>query len=849
MTEDRVQTFEVVQYAVQLVEVPPVNNVRLADSYDPASAFLDVGLNPTSCGHDIHEVVGGWVRGHVDTSKFSKSGILNFGGNNTLGTQKKSKGLTTLETQVPSIAFNYSPCSLQRCSLANWVMLNPAFKVAISGRPTVGNLGIGFVGMKVAMFGGGGLSVKIGDSPNEGSLDAYIVMDPHFINAFWNSFNGFKSKNEPSHARIDRFNSKDKSPDLNYKDCPSFQLKQDPGYPVLPSTVEPTKIDSQYDSDLSNYVLKDIMEMLMSDEIEQKASMFVDPLALQAVEQSLYEVLGTKYPPSPNQHTIFYPSKFSCIYNCNNSNTMSDSVLLSTSAMPSMGGSFDGMTHSFVSILFSQNSHHSIGESMTLQFRSGVEEVKKSFPCQNISIINSKNYELPPMSMDDTPKNEVEKNEKDFLFNCVGGKKDIRRKEANHMEEGRSGKQLTICDTEEDDLSETFDSLFLCPDEHEKHVMRTSNEVSQNGANKLLEEKGEISIFNAKNSLTKKMQKKEAANFRKLLILCARAIAINDIAIANDLLKKIRQHSSPFGCVSQRIAHYFANGLEARMIGSGSQIYVALSSKKPSVNLVDTLKAYETIIFQWPAFIEDLSTRFSEPPKLRIIGIEFPQSAKKWETIKIEDIKIRRHELIIVNSQYRLDYVPSESVMVNFPRDTVLKLIREINPDIFVHGIINGSCNDSFFVTCFRETLFYYSLIFDMLDANLTGKFPKWLQYEEQVWGQDIMNIIGCEGSDRILRCMTYKHWQILNVNMGFRPLLLDKEIIRTLRNKVKGGYHKDFTIKEDGHWMPQGWKYRFSFAISCWVSPSALLPTTPSCNSQPLLSQATSMHPFANTI
>ncbi|XP_057953773.1 scarecrow-like protein 14 [Malania oleifera] len=531
------------------------------------------------------------------------------------------------------------------------------------------------------------------------------------------TFRGQKRATMPQESEID---AKDDPTDKHDSSGGRPKMTSTTRYLVLPSTVEPTETDSQDDSDSSNYVFKDIVEMLMSDDIEQKASMFVDSSALQDVEESLYEVLGTKYPPSPNQHTICYPGKFSCNYNCNNCNTMCDKVLLSTSTMPRLGGSFDGVTHSSVSILLSSNSHHSIGEPMTVEFRSGVEEVKKSFPCQNLSIIDFENNELPPMSMDDTPENEVEKNERDFLFNGVGGKKDIRRKDGDHMEEGRGGKQLTICDTEEDDLSETFDMLFLCLDEHEKHVMRTSNEVSQNGANKLSVEKGEISIFNAKNSQTKKTQNKEVANLRKLLILCARAIAINDIVTENELLKKIRQHSSPFGCASQRIAHYFANGLEARMIGSGSQIYAALSSKKPSVNLSDTLKAYETIMlacpfkrinfdfasknilnlventrtlhiidfgilygFQWPAFIEDLSTRFSKPPKLRITGIEFPQSgfrpkklvedtghrlakyceqfnvpfeynaiAKKWETIKIEDIKIRRNDVIVVNSQY-----------------------------------------------------------------------------------------------------------------------------------------------------------------------------------------------------
>lgn len=58
------------------------------------------------------------------------------------------------------------------------------------------------------------------------------------------------------------------------------------------------------------------------------------------------------------------------------------------------------------------------------------------------------------------------------------------------------------------------------------------------------------------------------------------------------LLKHIRQHSSlmAMGNPMQGLAHYFADGLEARMAGSGAQIYKDLVSKPASA--ADVLKAY-----------------------------------------------------------------------------------------------------------------------------------------------------------------------------------------------------------------------------------------------------------------
>ncbi|KAL6176979.1 hypothetical protein ACLB2K_053611 [Fragaria x ananassa] len=47
--------------------------------------------------------------------------------------------------------------------------------------------------------------------------------------------------------------------------------------------------------------------------------------------------------------------------------------------------------------------------------------------------------------------------------------------------------------------------------------------------------------------------------------ICAQAVASYDQRNAVELLKQIRQHSSPYGDATQRLAHYFADGLERRI--------------------------------------------------------------------------------------------------------------------------------------------------------------------------------------------------------------------------------------------------------------------------------------------
>jgi hypothetical protein len=243
--------------------------------------------------------------------------------------------------------------------------------------------------------------------------------------------------------------------------------------------------------------------------------------------------------------------------------------------------------------------------------------------------------------------------------------------------------------------------------------------------------------------------------------------------------------------------------------------------------------------------------RPSGPPRVRITGIDFPQPgfrpcerieetgrrlatycqrfgvpfefhaiAKKWDSINLDDFKIESDEVLVVNCLDRLRHVSDDMVAVNYdncPRDTVLNLMRRINPDMFIHGIINGAFNSPFFVMRFREAVFYYSALLDMVDTTVPREDEGRQLFEKAVWGRDIMNVIACEGTERVERPETYKQWQVRNVQAGFRQLPLNRDILRDLKRIVKYQYNKNFSVEEEGKWMLQGWKGRVMHAMSCW--------------------------------
>ncbi|KAL3829110.1 hypothetical protein ACJIZ3_017912 [Penstemon smallii] len=301
---------------------------------------------------------------------------------------------------------------------------------------------------------------------------------------------------------------------------------------------------------------------------------------------------------------------------------------------------------------------------------------------------------------------------------------------------------------------------------------------------------------------------------------------------ASEILKSYKTYIN--ACPFQKISNLLANKTIKKLADGATTLHI-----------IDFGILYG---FQWPCLIQALSERPNGPPKVKITGIDFPQPgfrpaervedtgnrlqrycerfgvpfeyiaiAQKWETIKIEQLKIEKDELLVVNSLYRLQNVPDETVVVNSPRDAVLNLIKKINPNMFIQGVINGTYNTPFFITRFREALFHFSSIFDMFEATIPRENEDRVLFEREVVGKDAMNIIACEGTERVDRPETYKQWQVRNLRAGFRQLPLDQELVKSVRRMVKMNYHKDFSVDEDGKWMLQGWKGRVIHALSYW--------------------------------
>ena len=517
-----------------------------------------------------------------------------------------------------------------------------------------------------------------------------------------------------------------------------------------------------------------------------------------------------------------------------------------------------------------------------MQFKKGFEEARKFIPNGDLFTdleINGLFLRDPKEDAKDVLGMTEEKNENE---NHTDG---LRRKKSPHLEElalegFRSNKQSAVY-SESTASPADFDMVLLNCGRDESSIRAALH----NGESKIVQQNGQAKGGKARGK--RQGGKRNVVDLRTLLTLCAEAVAADNRRSAIDLLKQVRQNATPTGDAMQRLANVFADGLEARLAGSGTQIYKALISRPTSA--ADVLEAYHMVLtacpfrklsnffsnitikkiaenatrvhivdfgimygFQWPSLIQRLSSRPGGPPKLRITGIDLPNPgfrpaerveetgrrlenyantfkvpfefnaiAQMWDTVQIEDLKIDRNEVLVVNSLFRLRNLLDETVVVESPRDTVLNLIRKMNPDVFIHGVVNGAYSAPFFITRFREALFHFSTLFDMLEANVPREVPERVLFERDIFGWEAMNVIACEGAERIERPETYKQWQMRIQRAGFRQLPVNREIFTTAKERVQALHHKDFVIDVDSQWLLQGWKGRIVYALSSWKPDS----------------------------
>ncbi|KAJ3676399.1 hypothetical protein LUZ60_003811 [Juncus effusus] len=482
---------------------------------------------------------------------------------------------------------------------------------------------------------------------------------------------------------------------------------------------------------MSDSIFDYLSRILLEEEMDENFNGYQEAPNLQDIEKTFSDILKQKYPPNSPEKQPMSP-------NLEASHDSADS--------PSKSSTQESGIES-------------------LEFQRGMEEGMKFLPVNDKLALD---LQANNIENDISSINLIEEEER-------RGNKGKKNSGMNmDLLEGQKRKLPMLC-FEEPIRDGMFDQVLLCHGEsHEREEISSLHEKMTNKANPKADEEIHIDLSDLLVSCANAV----AINDRKIAFNLIEEIKKHASPIGDSTQRLV------FVFVNALEARLAGNGSESHHLLVSKRITTTEILK--SFHLFITTSPFNRVFyrfannailhatkgsskihiidlginfgFQWPSLIQSIGNdRKGEMLKLRITGVDFPQKgfrpaarveeigrrlknyaesfnvsfeyqgiASKWEEIRIEDLKIEKDEVLIVNTLCQFCRVKDETFGLDSPRNQVLNLIRQIKPCIFIQGVFNVTFSP-FFVTRLRQVLSYYSLVFDIYDA----KVPRENKYRE----------------------------------------------------------------------------------------------------------------------
>lgn len=358
-----------------------------------------------------------------------------------------------------------------------------------------------------------------------------------------------------------------------------------------------------------------------------------------------------------------------------------------------------------------------------------------------------------------------------------------------------------------------------------------------------------------------------------LLLQCAEFVAMDNLDEAAGLLPEISEMSSPFGSSAERVAAYFAEGLQARIISSCLGTYSPINIKTLTLfhshKIFNALQSYNSIsplvkfshftanqaIFQavdgedrvhiidldimqglqWPGLFHILASRPKKIRSIRITGVgssiellestgrrlaefasslglpfEFhPVEGKIGNIMDLSQLVVRTGDTIVVHWMHHCLYDITGSDF------GTLRLLTLLRPKL-ITTVEQDLSHNGTFLGRFVEALHYYSALFDALGDGLGVDSAERHQVEHQLLGCEIRNIVAVGGPKRTGE-VKVERWGDELGRVGFRAVSLAGNPA-TQASLLLGMFPwKGYTLVEENGCLKLGWKDLSLLTASAW--------------------------------
>ncbi|OVA06544.1 Transcription factor GRAS [Macleaya cordata] len=367
------------------------------------------------------------------------------------------------------------------------------------------------------------------------------------------------------------------------------------------------------------------------------------------------------------------------------------------------------------------------------------------------------------------------------------------------------------------------------------------------------------------------------------LMTCAESVQRGDIPLAASLIEEMRTILTRVntGCGIGKVAGYFIEALTRRVFTpqtlttsestqeneflyhhfyeacpylkfahfTANQAILEAFDGHDSVHVIDFNLMHG---LQWPALIQALALRPGGPPFLRLTGIGPPSpdgrdslreiglrlaelawsvnvrfafrgvAASRLDDVKPWMLQVKPTEAVAINSIMQLHRLLGSDPTRNSPIDSVLGWIRSLNPKIVTIVEQEADHNQPEFIDRFTEALYYYSTMFDSLEA--CGLQPE-KAIAEMYIQREICNVLCCEGSGRVERHEPLAKWRARLGASGFGPLHLGSNAFKQASMLLTLFSAEGYSVEEKEGCLTLGWHSRPLIAASAWHPISEISP------------------------
>jgi hypothetical protein len=149
--------------------------------------------------------------------------------------------------------------------------------------------------------------------------------------------------------------------------------------------------------------------------------------------------------------------------------------------------------------------------------------------------------------------------------------------------------------------------------------------------------------------------------------------------------------------------------------------------------------------------------------------------------------------------------------------DSFLNALWGLTPKLMVIAEQDSNHNGSTLMERLLEALYSYAALFDCLESTVPRTSLERLKVEKMLFGEEIKNIIACEGAERKERHEKLEKWiQRLDL-AGFGNVPLSYYGMLQARGLLQGCGCDGYKIKEENGCVVICWQDRALFSISAW--------------------------------